>query len=156
MGLSTLDYNTTDAVLNSNGVMFKFYRDHFGSLPVEVSGNSPQPVPKFPVGGDQPQTNAGSPAYPLDVVASLTADRRFLTVAIVNATESVQQVDLEVLGVKVRGKSKLWQMTGPDLNAANRVGQKPQVQVVEIPIEDVPKTLSVAPISANIYEFPVQ
>ena len=156
MGLSTLDYNSTDAVLNSNGVMFKFYRDHFGSLPVEVSGNSPQPAPKFPVGGDQPQTNAGSPTYPLDVVASLTADRRFLTVAIVNATESVQQIDLDVLGVKVSGKSKLWQMTGPDLNAANRVGQKPQVQVVEIPIEDVPKTLSVAPISANIYEFPVQ
>jgi hypothetical protein len=45
-------------------------------------------------------------------------------------------------------------MTGKDLNAANRVGEAPQVEVKEIPISAAPRTLSVAPISVNIYQFP--
>lgn len=155
MGVSTLDFNATDAVLNTNGVMFKFYREHFGSLPVEVAGNSPQPVPQYPVGGDQPKINAGSPTYPLDVVASLSSDHKTLTVAIVNATESVQKIELNLIGASLGGKSKLWRMTGPSLEAANKVGQPPQVKVEEIPMTDAPKILSVAPISSNIYEFAV-
>lgn len=46
-------------------------------------------------------------------------------------------------------------MTGKDLNAANHAGEAPQVEVKEIPIGAVPQTLSVAPISINIYRFPV-
>jgi alpha-N-arabinofuranosidase len=157
MGVSTLDYNQTAAVLNTNGLLFKLYGDQlsWGSLPVAVSGNSPQLPPKYPVGGDQPRTNAGSPTYLLDMVAALTADRKYLTLAVVNATESVQRLDLNVTGVRLAGKSTLWQMTGKDLDAANRVGQKPQVEVREIDIGNVPQTLSVAPISVNIYRFPV-
>ena len=34
------------AVLQLNGLFFKMYRDHLGTLPVAVSGNSPQPAPK--------------------------------------------------------------------------------------------------------------
>ena len=49
----------------------------------------------------------------------------------------------------------LWQMTGKDLEAANHVGQEPQVNVNEIAIGNVPQTLSVAPISIDIYRFPV-
>jgi hypothetical protein len=57
----------TDATLNPTGLLFKMYRDHFGTIPVEVSGNSPQPKPVFPAGGDQPAVNPGSDTYPLDV-----------------------------------------------------------------------------------------
>src|SRR5579883_12961 len=31
--------NRTDAVLNPTGLLFKMYRDHFGTIPVQVSGN---------------------------------------------------------------------------------------------------------------------
>ena len=155
MGVSTLDFNQAAAVLNTNGLLFKLYRDHLGSLPVAVSGNSPQPPPKYPAGGDQPRTNAGSPTYPLDMVAALTADRRYLTLAVVNATDSAQRVALKVDGVRVAGPSMLWEMTGKDLDAANRAGEKPQVEVKEIAIGEAPQALSVAPISVDIYWFPV-
>jgi alpha-N-arabinofuranosidase len=59
-----------------------------GSIPVGVSGNSLQPEPKYPPAPDQPKTSSGSPTYPLDVFAALTPDRRFLMVAVVNATDS--------------------------------------------------------------------
>ena len=84
MSVSTLDYNSTGAVYNSRGVLYKLYRDHFGTVPVAVAGNSPQPAPKYPPYGDQPETSSGSPTYPLDMVAALTEDRKFLTLAVVN------------------------------------------------------------------------
>ncbi len=35
----------TTNTLNDNGQVLKIYRDRFGTLPVAVSGNSPQPKP---------------------------------------------------------------------------------------------------------------
>ena len=49
--------NRTEATLNPTGMLFKMYRDHFGTIPVEVTGDSPQPKPTFPAGGDQPATS---------------------------------------------------------------------------------------------------
>jgi alpha-L-arabinofuranosidase len=61
MGVSTLDYNSTDAVFNTTGLLFNMYGDHFvGSIPVAVSGNSPQPIAKVPRGGDKPKRSSGS------------------------------------------------------------------------------------------------
>ena len=153
---SCLAYNGTDAVLNTSGLVFQLYRDHFGTVPVEIRGDSPQPAPKCPVGGDQPKVNAGSDTYPLDVAAALSSDRKKLTVAIINPTESVQQLDLAIIGVALRGQARMWRITGPDLNAAILVGQKPGVELVEVAVPEIPKTLAVAPISINLYEFEIQ
>jgi len=46
-------------------------------------------------------------------------------------------------------------MTGKDLDASNLVGEKPQVEVKQIPIGGAAATLSVPPISVDIYRFPV-
>jgi alpha-L-arabinofuranosidase len=157
MGVSTVDYTPTAATMNVTGLAFKLYGDHFvpGSIPVALTGNSPQPAPKYPIGGDQPETNSGSPTYPLDMFAALTPDHKFLTLAVVNATESEQKFDLGVTGAKLSGPSTLWQMTGKDLETADRVGQEPQVAVKEISLSGASGTISVAPISINIYRFPV-
>src|SRR5439155_539721 len=98
MGVSTLDYNQTAATLNTNGLLFNIYGDHLGvgSIPVVVTGNSPQPAPTQHIVGDLPRTSSGSPTYPLDMVAALSADQKFLTLAVVNATESEQKFDLSV------------------------------------------------------------
>ncbi|MGO9936901.1 MAG: alpha-N-arabinofuranosidase [Terracidiphilus sp.] len=158
MGVSSLDYNPTAATLNTTGLIFKLYGDHFvpGSVPVALSGNLPQPAPKYPVGGDQPKTNSGSPTYPLDTFAALTPDRKFLTLAVVNATDSEQKLDLDVRGLQLAGASTLWQMTGRSLDAANHVGQEPQVGIKEIAVGGSPHSLSVAPISVNVYQFPIK
>ena len=158
MGVSSLDYGPTDAVLNTTGLIFKLYGDQFapGSIPVQLSGNSPQPAPRYPIGGDQPETNSGSSTYPLDMFAALTPDRKYLTVAVVNATDKAQKLDLNVIGARLSGPSTLWQLTGKDLEAANRVGHPPQVEIQQVAIGDVPKSLSVAPISIDIYRFPVR
>jgi alpha-L-arabinofuranosidase len=156
MGTSTLDITPTAAAFNTTGLLFKLYDDHFlGSLPVELTGNSPQPPPKYPVGGDQPKTTSGSPTYPLDMFAALSPDHKYLTVAVVNATESEQKFDLSVTGTRLAGAPTLWLMTGKDLEASNHVGEPPQVEVKEVPVSDASGTIAVAPISVSIYRFPV-
>ena len=152
MGTSCLDYTPTDAALNTVGLMFKLYRDHFGTIPVEVTGNSPQPAPRYPIGGDQPKVNAGSDTYPLDVAAALSSDSKFLTVAILNLTESAQELELGFKGIELRGTGKMWRMTGADPNAATGLGSS-GVEVAEFSVVEIPKTLSVSPISINLYEF---
>jgi len=156
MGTSTLSLNATGAVYNDNGLVFKIYRDHFGTIPIDVTGSSPQPAPKFPVGGDQPAINAGSPTFPLDVSAALTPDKKFLTVAVVNPTEAAHHLNLEVHGVRLGGDSTLWQLTGSSLDANNAVGAKPEVSITNTPVSGVPSALTIKPISINIYRIPVQ
>jgi alpha-N-arabinofuranosidase len=142
--------------MNVLGLTFKLYADNFvGATPVALSGNSPQPAPRFPPGGDQPKTSSGSATYPLDMFAALSPDKKFLIVSVVNATDSAQAFDLNVTGVQLAGPSALWQLTGSTLDASDRVGQPPQVAVKQTSIANAPETITVAPISVNIYRFPV-
>lgn len=153
MGVSTINFNATESSFNTTGLMFKLYRDHFGTLPIEVAGNSPQPGPKWPVGGEQPATSPGSPTYPLDISAAFTSDRKFLTVAIVNATQEPQSLNLRIDGVQLAGGAKMWQMTGPNPDAANLIDKQPEVDVHEEALPSVPETLSIAPASITVYRF---
>lgn len=158
MGVSTLDYTPTAAVFNTTGLVYKLYGEAFvpGSIPVDLTGNSPQPAPQYPVGGDQPKTNSGSPTYPLDMFAALTPDRKFLTVAVVNATDSAQTFALNVAGVRLAGEPALWQITGKHLQADDQVGRAPQVSITKTSVAGSKHNYSVAPISVNIYRFPLQ
>jgi alpha-N-arabinofuranosidase len=152
MGTSSIEFNATEAAFNTTGLLFRLYRDHFGTVPVEVDGNSPPPAPKYPVGGDQPQVNAGSPTYPVDVSAALTSDGKFLTLAVVNPTGSAQELDLTIKGVELRGTGRFWRMTGPGIDAATGLSRH-EVQVVEMAVGQVPKTVQAPPISVDLYEF---
>ena len=157
MGASTIDYTPTAAVFNTTGLVYKLYGDSFvpGSIPVALTGNSPQPAPQSPVGGDQPETNSGSPTYPLDMFAALTPDRKTLTLAVINATDSERSFDLNVAGLRLQGQPTLWQITGKNLNAADQVGQTPQVTITRSTVSGSHQRLTVAPISIDVYRFAV-
>jgi alpha-N-arabinofuranosidase len=87
--------------------------------------------------------------------AALSPDRKFLIVSLVNATETEQKLDLSVTGAKLAGPSTLWQLTAKSADALNHVGQAPQLAIKESSIGDAPATITVAPISVNIYRFPI-
>jgi alpha-N-arabinofuranosidase len=146
----------TDAVLNPTGLLFKMYREHFGTIPVEVSGDSPQPKPIYPAGGDQPAVNPGSDTYPLDLSAALSDDRKTLTFAVLNPSDSEQRLKLSIHGTKLASQGYLWRMVPSTVDATIVVGQKPAVEVQEQGLASVPDTMSVPPFSISIYSFAVQ
>jgi alpha-N-arabinofuranosidase len=156
-GVSLIDFNRTNSVKNGLGLVYQMYGDQFpGSIPVALSGNSPQPAPKFPAGGvDQPEKPSGSPTYPIDMFAALSPDRKFLVVSVVNATEAEQKFDLSILGAQVTGTSTLWQLTAASPDAVNHAGKPQQLAIKETSIGGAPASITVAPISVNIYRFPL-
>jgi len=153
---ATMSSNRTEAVLNPTGMLFKMYRDHFGTIPVEVTGDSPQPKPTFPAGGDQPAVNPGSPTYPLDVVAAFSEDRKSFTIAVLNPSDSEQSIQLTINGTKLARTGKLWRMAPDKIDATVQVDKKPEVQVEEQSLGSLPDTVTVRPFSVNIYSYPVQ
>jgi alpha-L-arabinofuranosidase len=145
----------TEAELNPTGLLFKMYRDHFGVIPVEVSGNSPQPKPFYPAGGDQPAVNPGSDTYPLDVSAALSEDRKALTFAVLNPSDSKQSMKLTINGVKPASRGKFWQMAPSSVDAVVAIGKKPEVAVEEHALRSVPDTIDAPPFSITIYSYPL-
>ncbi|MGC8517632.1 MAG: alpha-L-arabinofuranosidase C-terminal domain-containing protein [Steroidobacteraceae bacterium] len=155
MGVSTIDFTRTHAALNTTGLLFKLYGQHFGAglLPVPVDGDAPPPPPRQQwVPGIAPQS-AGSPTYPLDVEAALTPDHRHLVVAVVNPTARTEPLALHLRGATVRAGGHYWEMTGPGLAAANDIGHPPEVQVREHRLTGVSGPLRIAPISIDIYRL---
>jgi len=152
-----MDITPTASVLNSTGEVFELYGEHFGAgtQPVSVQGNSPQPEPKHPVGFAHPKVRAGSPTYPLDVIAGLSPERDTLRIAVVNATLQPQTLAISLNGVKIRGSGKVWRLTGESVEAANKVGQPPGVTIRESRMQPPSPTLKQPPISVSVYEFPV-
>jgi alpha-N-arabinofuranosidase len=146
---SLLARDGTNVTLNANGLVFKIYRDHFGSIPVEVSGNSPQPKPTDPPGGEQPVVNAGSDTFPLDVAAAWTDDRRKLTVAVINPTTVEQPLKLNIAGAAMSGKGTLWRLTSAEEN-----GQNPHIS--NLSVDSIPDSITLPRLSVSIYEFTVK
>ena len=151
-----MSQNRTEAILNPTGMLFKMYRDHFGTIPVEVTGDSPQPKPTFPAGGDQPSVNPGSDTYPLDISAALSVDRKSLSIAVLNPSDSEQSIKLAINGAHLASTGKLWRMAPDSIDATVQVDKKPEVQVEEQKLGALPETVTVRPFSVNIYSYPVQ
>ena len=120
-----------------------------------IDGYSPQPEPESAVGFAHPQVLAGSPTYPLDVIAGLSPDARSLRIAVVNATFKNQSLEIKLDGLRIRASGKVWRLTGKDLDAANKVGQSPGVTLRETQVPRLSRSLTLPPISTSIYEFPL-
>ena len=153
---ATMSENRTEATLNPTGMLFKMYRDHFGTIPVEVSGDSLQPKPVFPAGGDQPAVNPGSDTYPLDVSAALSEDRKTLAIAVINPSDAEQSIMFSIDGAKLASAGKVWCMAPQSIDATVQVGKKPEVQVEENSLGALPESITVRPFSVNIYSYPMQ
>ena len=117
----------TDAAMAATGLPLRLYRRRFGTLPVTVTADPP-----------------------LDVAAALSADRKMLTVAIVNPTMRKLELPLSIAGVKLAGTGTQWQIAGDDPMAFNEPGKPPKVIVEESSLADVSDKLTVAACSVTL------
>ncbi len=145
------------------GLVIKVLHDHFaGALPVAVTGNSPQRAIKGTVGIDTSARPSGSPTYPLDVFAALSADRKTLAISVVNPTETSQDCDLNLLGVQPAGAARLWQLTAPAATPVPPAGPGrggfggPPATMAERSLPEAPRRITLPPASISVYEFAVK
>ena len=100
----------TAACFDTTGLVLMLYRKHFGVTPVAVE----------------------APA-PLDVAAAWTADRKALTVGIVNPTMKPVKLALHIAGATLKGEGAGWQIAGNDPMAHNAPGKAPPVKIEKSP-----------------------
>jgi alpha-N-arabinofuranosidase len=132
--IGAIKTSKTAAVLDTTGQVLTLYRNHYGTIPVRVSG---------------------APA-PLDVAAAWKDGKKVLTVAVVNPTKSEQRLPLSIKGVRLPAKAKLYRITGADEMSKNIPGREPEVKIVVTDGAPLGSTLVVPPMSVSLYEIVVR
>jgi len=148
-----LAFNGAESCYSPTGLVFYLYRHHFGTIPVDVTGNSPPKPVKGTIGVDRPSVPSGSDTYPLDVVAALTSDRERLTVAILNPTEEPHSIRTTFHDLDLQPSGTKWQIAAENLESRNEAGQQPAVEIVESAMDRVPQSFDLPPLSVTLYEF---
>jgi hypothetical protein len=90
------------------------------------------------------------------VAAAWTADRKALTIAVINPTESAQTLSLQVRGAELSGKGVLRRMAPESLTATVVVGEEPGVTIEEQALDDLPDNPTLPPWSVSLYELAVR
>jgi alpha-N-arabinofuranosidase len=124
----------TAAALETTGLVLKLYREHFGTIPVDITGD----------------------AYPLDISAAWTSDRKALTLAVVNPTENELELPMELKGAELPSKARLLQIAHPDPMAYNEPGKEPNVTIKEKTGFKISRKLSVPALSINLYKLAIK
>ncbi len=124
----------TAAAFETTGLALKLYRNHFGTVPVGVAGD----------------------VDPLDVAAAWTADRKALTIAVVNPTEHEHELAMDLKGAQSTGKGVLCLIAHTDPMAYNEPGKKPNVVIVEKPIAGFSGKKKLPPLSISLYKLAIR
>lgn len=124
----------THAEFDSTGLALALFRNHFGTIPVQVVCE----------------------AAPLDISAALTSDKAALTVSVVNPKPEPAELKLNFGGVKSVGQAAGWSIAGNDPLAFNQPGEPRRVDIKTLPPADLGGTVSVSPYSITLWRMPLK
>jgi alpha-N-arabinofuranosidase len=123
----------TASALETTGQVLKLYRQHFGVVPVEITG-TPEP---------------------LNVSAAWTEDRSAITIAVVNPLREKSILSFDIKGAALTSEGTLWLITGADEKAYNEPGKEPAVPITETVVKGV-KQLDLPPLSISLWRLSVK
>ena len=120
----------THAAMETTGLALQLYRQHYGVTPLEVAnGNTP-----------------------LDVAAAWSADRKAITVGVVNPTYDTVRLSLDLSGVKADTKARIWRIDGNGPFDYNDPEEKPRVTIQEGKVA-VDGPIEIRPLSIQVIEI---
>ena len=123
----------TAAAFETTGLVLKLYRHHFGVLPV-----------------------ATETSRPLDAAAAWTADKKRLTLAVVNPKTEASEIPLLVKGAKLKGTGTRWQIAGNNPMAYNDPSDPNKVRIEQASVERLADKVTLAPCSVTLFELDVE
>jgi len=129
--IGAIKTNDTTSTFAATGMVLKLYRNTFGSIPVEISGNA----------GD------------LDVSAALTENKDSITISIVNPTESDQKLNINLPEVGNKSEATKWEIHHPNPAAYNEPGEKPEINIIKKNVNIDLNSLLIKKYSITIYKM---
>jgi alpha-N-arabinofuranosidase len=119
----------TKAEFETTGLVLKLYRERFGTIPVQLTGEF----------------------APLDISAALSDDGNILTVAVVNPSDQSRSIELKLNEGQFSGAGTRWIITGPNKWSYNAPGKQRQVDIIQISIINASNDIVLAPLSVTLY-----
>lgn len=123
----------TGSWMESTGLVLKMYRHHFGSIPLRLEGDH----------------------SPLDVAAALTKDKRFLTLAVVNANFKDFELGICLAENVDLTEGEMFIVTAPDDMDFNDESED-KITLVSNPVSLLDGKINVPKTSSVIYKFPLK
>ena len=124
----------TDAFFDATALPLMLYRHHYGSIPIEVTGDHAK--------------------LGLDVAAAWTADRKALTIGIVNPNREPRTLELKLDGLALNSEGMSWTISGDDPSLHNEPGAE-RVKIVERPVQWIDRP-EVPALSVTVVRFSVR
>jgi alpha-N-arabinofuranosidase len=129
--LGCIKVTTTAAAFESTGLVLDLYRNHFGTIPIKVSGARDN----------------------LDVSAAWTDDKTAITVAIVNPNSESKRVKLDSNGISLKKSATQWVISNPNPQSYNEPGKTPQIITRENAVTVKRSSVVVPPYSVSLYRL---
>jgi alpha-N-arabinofuranosidase len=92
----------------------------------------------------------------IDAAAAWSADRKTLTVAVVNPTMTSAEIPVILRGVSLSGRGTKWQIAGNDPMAYNDPDQPAKVKIEESRVRGASERLKVEPCSVTLFALDVR
>ena len=121
----------TAAAFATTGQVLRLYRKVFGEIPIAITG-APEP---------------------LDVAAAWTADRKALTLAVINPTTEALDLPITWKGIVLSGTGRAYRIRHDDPMAFNEPGLPDRVEIEESPLDGLGDALEVPSLSVTIYRI---
>jgi len=129
--LGAIKTSKTGAIFDVPGLVLKLYREHMGTLPIRVEGID----------------------APLDVFASLSGDKRFLTVGIVNPTEYRQKLKIDIHPFSIYDKMESYVISGKGRKDFNEPGKEPVILIQKQVVDSLPDIYEIPSISITLFKY---
>lgn len=131
--LGAIKTSRTAASLEATGLVLEMYRNHFGTVPIQIAT---QPID-------------------LDVSAAWADDNKSaVTIAVVNCTINNKQ--FTVAGLPLGSQAKKWVIGGTDPEAHNVPGKPPEVVIAEKDASIANSTFDAPALSVALYRLDKQ
>lgn len=124
----------TAADFATTGLVLKMYRHHYGSIPIEVAGETKD----------------------LDVAAAWTKNKKAITVAIVNPDPEPQVVRADFEGTSFEPNATRWVISNSDPDSYNVPGEPPNVVIKQEAVNFDGSDFKVPGYSVSLYRLDVR
>ena len=124
----------TEAGFAATGLPLMLYRNHYGTIPVELANNNDA----------------------LDIAAAWTEDKKALTIGVVNTTAQEQKVTMDLKGANLTGAGTVWVIANSDPMSYNEPGKDPKIAIKENKVSGVSNQLTVPGYSISLYRLDVK
>lgn len=131
--IGAIKTTATASWLEGTGLILKLYRQEFGTIPVSVTG-APEP---------------------LEIAATLTDDKEYLTISIVNATHQEYELNISGLVSSIEEEGQRFLISGENDMVYNDETNKDRISIKESEINLTGGSLIIPKESAGIYKFPL-